>query len=142
MTEVDDSQWLYVCTRCGNQVTADVTFHSNCPDCHGSSWSCYLVENGSEPKTPEHQAAEPIKSQAEFCPSLINPDTSPLAPFQAHKTRAGRKALPMPGELIKELSGQGLSSRQIAQELERWGTRVSYKTILRVLSGQKQDSLL
>jgi hypothetical protein len=52
--------------------------------------------------------------------------------LQPQKNKPGPKPLP-PNDLVNELAGQGLSSREIARELNERGISVFYKTVQRRL---------
>ena len=70
---------------------------------------------------------------------IIQPPT-PSRTIMRIPTKRGRKKLTLPVETILELSKQGLGSKAIATSLRKQGITVSYKTIQRVLSGERKIS--
>lgn len=152
-------QWLNVCVSCGQRKTTyGPELPGQCPDCQGSRWLCHLLDEAemvqegqiSGDKPTDHvNTGSGILSQADRLnkrtktPELMgskdleDPESSP-----GPGSGRGRKPRPMPGALIKRLSGQGCSSRQIAAELGQQGFHVSYRSIQRYLSKQKQCSLI
>lgn len=141
------NEWLYICSKCGHHVTDGVTVYGECPDCHASSWLCHLrSQDDSKGKISGNEALAPVITPPVILSQenepLHNWDKITLSKSQAGKSRLGRKQHPIPGDLIKQLASQGHSSRQIAEKLSEHGTNTSYKTVQRVLSGQRQGSLL
>ena len=64
-----------------------------------------------------------------------------IKPSVAKVTRGkrGPKHRDLPGDLIKQLAGEGMGSKAIATQLKKeQGINVSYKTIQRVLSGERK----
>ena len=52
-------------------------------------------------------------------------------------TKRGPKHKHLPEDLIRRLSGEGIGSKAIVARLRTKGLKVSYKTIQRLLSGQR-----
>jgi hypothetical protein len=57
--------------------------------------------------------------------------------IQATTPKRGRKKRELPEELIKQLQGKDMGSKAIATKLKERGIDVSYKTIQRVLAGER-----
>lgn len=57
------------------------------------------------------------------------------------RKKPGPKIKELPEDLIKQLNEQGLGSNAIATSLKSKGIEVSYKTIQRIINGQRQLSL-
>lgn len=159
MTETNGAEWLNICVGCGHRLTTHgPELPGECPECHSTRWLCHLLsqnepEAAQENKISRGKPADPIKtgngilSQGSTFNKMTK--TSKLsetesARVQENLTRPGRgrKSRPVPGDLVKKLSGQGYSSRQIAEELGRRGFHLSYKSTQRYLVKQKQCSLI
>jgi len=131
------NEWLYICSKCGHQITDGIAFYGECPDCHASSWMCHLIsQDDSKSKISGFQVPDPIEthdvnlSQGEEF-EMRNFKRDKLT-FQPQKKKPGPKPLLLK-DLIRELANRGLSSRGIARELNERGISVSYKTIQRRL---------
>lgn len=67
-------------------------------------------------------------------------DTIPLSSPRAKAAKRGPKPHRLPEELIKQLAGKGMGSKAIATKLKLdHGINVSYKTIQRVLTGERKQ---
>jgi len=152
-------QWLNICIGCGrHKTTHGPELPSECPECHGTRWLCHLLsqnepEAAQENKISRGKPADPIKtgngilSQGSTFNKMTK--TSELSEMESARVqenltrpRRGRKPRAVPGDLIKELSDQGYSSRQIAEELDRRGFQMSYRSIQRYLVKQNQCCLI
>jgi len=155
-------QWLNVCVRCGQRKTTyGPELPGECPGCQGSRWLCHLLneaETAQESQISGDKATDHVNTGSGILsqPDRLNkmtetveltgskdlehPEDSESSPElePMPESGRGRKPRPMPGDLIKRLSGQGCSSRQIAEELDRRGFHASYRTIQRHLARQKQ----
>jgi len=156
----DGEQWLNVCVRCGQRKTTyGPELPGVCPGCQGSRWLCHLLNEAETAQESQSSGDKPmdhvntgsgILSQADRLNKMTEaaeltgpkdleapkgPETSP-----GPGSGRGRKPRPMPGDLVKRFSGQGCSSRQIAEELCRRGFHVSYRSVQRYLARQNQES--
>lgn len=158
------SGWRYQCRRCGFQVGIASAFPETCSGCHAPGWWGRLVcpnnnrgdskKDGNHAKTLDDfgKIAEntkiDVKTLSPKTPGGITPQKSILSQKERCPSEAlrhykrGRKLLPTPDKLIRNLNKKGYSSRLIESELDKKGFRIGYKTIQRVLSGQRQGALL
>jgi len=158
MTKKNGAEWLNICVDCGHQLTTHGSeLPGECLECHGTRWLCHLSQNDPEAAQESEisggKPADPIKTGngilsqgSTFNKMTKTPELSETesARVQENLTRPrrGRKPRAVPGDLIKELSDQCYSSRQIAEELDRRGFQMSYRSIQRYLVRQKQGSLI
>lgn len=139
--------WRYQCRTCGFQVGIDSAFPENCPGCHAAGWWGHLTpaiaqnngkRGGDNGKNSAGMMAGGIKtrnrilSQQENAVGLVEHQNNGISEPSLERGR-GRPFQPLPEDLIKELDHQGLSSRGIAEKLNKQGICVSYKTVQRRL---------
>ena len=142
--------WEYRCMDCPHVVLAGADFNEPCPKCGGHRWICHWLRrpgataaksadgaaqdnncnNKGWDKTPDDKTdSPPILSQ-------------PYKPVDGAQHQNGRRRRVVPGELITQLSQQGLSSREIAADLAARGFSMSYKSVQRYLRTRSQGALI
>jgi len=141
MDKVND--WQYICVGCGEVVMAGVDFAGNCPKCHGSRWMCHwLKKPGAIPGKSAESVSQAHSSEPQGWDRIVF-EKSPVGNLsRPGNNKPGPKSRGLPGDLITQLSQQGLSSRQIAADLAARGFHFSYKSVQRLLKRQKQGSFL
>lgn len=98
----------------------------------GRCLACYETLH-QEPTPP----TIPIKETWDIIASDLS-DVKPQAQDTAGKRGPRHHALPIP--LIKQLAAEKKSSREIANEVKlQTKTKVSYRTVQRILSGQREE---
>jgi hypothetical protein len=150
---------LHICQNCWvtkQAITGNFTLRcahetalpKECPRCHAAGWWGHLItQDGSKRnKISAHQGLDPVETQPENLSQrkglkTPNSNRDKLTPPEAQKNKPGPKPLPLSEDLINQLASQGLGSRVIAKKLTEHGINTSYKTVQRVLSGQRQSSL-
>ena len=155
--EVKEYGWRYQCWNCGHQVTLDAAFPENCPGCGAGGWWGHLVTAGVIGKPgQENEDGISIKNSEAMMPggikipyrilsqrpgAVVHGEAQNNGIFEPSLGQGrGRPRRGIPGDLINQLSQQGLSSRQIAADLAARGFNLSYKSVQRYFKRQKQGS--
>jgi hypothetical protein len=157
--EVKEYGWRYQCWNCGHQVTLDAAFPEKCPGCGAGAggWWGHLAttdvleklnqktEDGIFIENSEVAMSGGMKSRTRILsqpPDAVehgeaqNKGIYEPSPGQGR----GRPRRGIPGDLINQLSQQGLSSRHISADLAARGFNLSYKSVQRYFKRQKQGS--
>ena len=141
MAEAND--WEYRCTSCGHQVTVGADFNEPCPSCGSHGWMCHwLKKPGATPGKSADNVSQARSSESQGWDKIFSEKYPVENLSQPENNKPGPKSRGLPGDLINQLSQQGLSSRQIAADLGTRGFHISYKSIQRYLRRQKQGGLL
>ena len=152
-----DKQYPYFCQAClGGKPETETSFDTRyCKGCcdfllkeaemdtnrRNSDWK--PINSHNTPDKREEKAAQSLDTCAELCPPQKAPQNTvdiiqPLDPQKKATNRGRPRQLDLPEELIKELASEGMGSKAIASQLRRGGgIKASYKTIQRVLTGQR-----
>ncbi|MFC2122092.1 hypothetical protein ACFLRP_00195 [Bacteroidota bacterium] len=91
------------------------------------------------PKTSSEQLAKPVQRVLERDKSGENGDIPTLKLSTLSGRPMSYKKRALPEDLIERLNKHGLGSKAIATKLKARGIVVSYKTIQRLLNGQRQE---
>jgi len=153
MTEAND--WEYRCTSCAKMITAGADFNELCPNCGGYGWLCHLISRQTHTSespglgqnvegviTPPGNLSQPIVANNRPLSGETESPPAKLRDVSLSNNKPGPKPRGIPGDLINQLSRQGLSSRQIAADLAARGFNLSYKSVQRYFKRHKQGSFL
>lgn len=157
MSETNGSGWRYQCKTCNCQVGIDTAFPKECPGCHAPGWWGHLVtpsvleklnqktEDGISIENSEIMMAGGITSRnrimSQLPDAVVHGGAQNNGIFEPYLGQGrGRPRRGIPGDLINQLSQQGLSSRRIAADLAARGFNLSYKSVQRYFKRQKQGS--
>lgn len=128
-------KWLETCMECCHTWSTG-NFWEKCPNCEsGRAIGGFSPEyikgrlEGIASGGKGRHSTYPVGTHIE----VAQTNTPNYVPVKAR----GRKRGALPEERILQLSKEGLSSRQIAKQINNEGAHVSYKTVQRLLVGQK-----
>jgi len=132
------TEWQNVCTGCGfQQTTQGGDLPGQCPRCKGWSWCCRLLRNEargtSEAEIAGDKASGCVRTPAGNLSQSFQHSGLANEPEKPQKRRGPRPL--QVDDLVRELAGQGLSSRLIAERLQGQGLKITYKTVQRRLQG-------
>ena len=143
----------FLCVAClvGKPATKQSPDPRYCLDCHKSllkeaallsgqpEW-CPRATTGkisSEKPVKVSQHTDLIKSTLEtkkITVDIIPPQTPKLT-----RGKRGPKHRELPQDFIRQLATEGMGSKAIASQLRDEGITISYKTVQRILSGERQN---
>lgn len=143
-----DKQFPYFCEAClvgkreDEMSGEDIRYCVGCQQVIKESYALG-AETGSHlgRYTPQEQAEKvaPMETDAgkeKMKMSTLNPTSATVNNLGVRGRPTTYKKRELPEELIKQLS-EGMGSKTIASKLKKQGIVVSYKTIQRILSGER-----
>ncbi len=110
-------------------------------DTFGTDFSRTLEATESKSECPQAQPIQMYPEKQKTKMSTLNSPSLTVDNFRPRGRPKTYKKFPLPDHKIKQLHKEGMGAKAIATQLKReQGIDVSYKTIQRVLSGQRGTS--